>query len=291
VGGGISKIYVYKDGSGLAYTWTDGKDWKRVVVASAGYVTTALLGAFFLLMRRTRRGPTAGLLAIGCVMLLSCALYVRNAFGIGATLLIGIFLLLAGWQLPERIILYLYCFLAATCSFNALDAINDLMNMNPGEAYVNGQESSTDAHTVSDIWGMTYQFWALIWLIFGLIMSTIGLLLPFNGLTYLKNQNEQRKQRRQAEKTAFAAGGSATTAAFSSQVPYGVAPSIPAAAVATTSYSSQVPFGVAPSAPAAAVVVTPKTVEPEKPKKKNGFFGLGRGRKKEQKAANVVQLY
>lgn len=231
LGGGITKIYIYKDGSGLAYSWTDGQNWKRGMVASAGYVVTTLLGAFFLLFRRTRRGPTAGLLVIGCTMLLSCALYVRNAFGVVSTLLIGISLLLAGWQMPERIILYLYCFLAATCSFNALDSINDLMDMQPGEAYVNGQQSSTDAHTVADLWGLTYQIWALIWLIFGFVMSAIGLLLPFNGVTYLMNQNQQRKQQKQAE-LAFTGGGGGTATTtmtpFSSQVPYAVAPSAPA---------------------------------------------------------------
>ncbi|CAB9504224.1 expressed unknown protein [Seminavis robusta] len=193
VGGGVRKLMVYKDGSGLAYTWTTGEDWKRAFVASAGYTGTALIGGFLLLWRRTRRGPTVGLIVIGCAMLLSCAMYVRNAFGVAATLSIGIVLLLFGWKLPAQGVLYMYCFLAATCSFNALDAINDLMDIQEGEAYVNGQQTSTDAHTVADLIGMTYGFWAVLWLIFGLFMSAVGLLLPFNGVTYQKNKKAMRK--------------------------------------------------------------------------------------------------
>lgn len=192
-GGGINKLYVYKDGSGLCYTWTTGEDWKRAFVASAGYNGTAVLGALLLLFRRTLRGPTTGLIGIGCAMLLSCALYVRNAFGVVSVLCIGTVVILCGWKLPAKWILYLYCFLAAACSFNALDAINDLLDIQPGEAYVNGQATSTDAHSVADRIGGTYKFWAVLWLIFGLFMSAIGLLLPFNGVTYAKNKREMRK--------------------------------------------------------------------------------------------------
>lgn len=32
-GGGVKELYVYKDGSGLAYTYTSGENWKRAFVA------------------------------------------------------------------------------------------------------------------------------------------------------------------------------------------------------------------------------------------------------------------
>jgi Peptidase M50B-like len=198
VRGGIQKLYVYKDGSGLCYTWTTGQDWKRAFVASAGYTGTAVIGALFLLFRRTLRGPTVGLIGMGLAMLLSCALYVRNTFGLVAVGLIGVAIIVGGWKLPAKWVLYLYCFLAATCSFNALNSINDLMDMQPGQAYVNGQSTSTDAHTVADLIGFTYGFWALIWLVFGLVMSAIGFLLPFDGLTYAKNKKQMRKAEQSA---------------------------------------------------------------------------------------------
>lgn len=201
VGGGVNKLYVYKDGSGLAYTWTTGEDWKRGVVSSAGYTGTAVIGAFMLLWRRTRRGPTVGLIGMGLAMLLSALLVVRNLFGLVAVTCIGVVLVLGGWKLPAKQVLYLYCFVAATCSFNALDSINDLLDMQPGEAYVNGQSSSTDAHTVADLWGVTYGFWASVWLIFGLFMSAIGLLFPFDGITYAKERKQQTKEKANSTKS------------------------------------------------------------------------------------------
>lgn len=43
VGGGIQKILVYPDTSGLAWTYTDGSNFKRGFVASGGYTGTAVL--------------------------------------------------------------------------------------------------------------------------------------------------------------------------------------------------------------------------------------------------------
>ena len=82
VGGGIQKLLIYPDTSGLAWTYTDGSAWSRSVVASAGYTGTAVLGMILLLFRRTHRGPTYGIIAIDIVILLSCMLYVRNTFGL-----------------------------------------------------------------------------------------------------------------------------------------------------------------------------------------------------------------
>jgi hypothetical protein len=74
VGGQIASLHIYADGSGLAFTCTSGEAWKRVFVASAGYAGTALVGGILLLFRRTRVGPTIGIIGIAGFLLLSCGL-------------------------------------------------------------------------------------------------------------------------------------------------------------------------------------------------------------------------
>ena len=126
VGGGVKELFIYQDGSGLAWTWTDGTDWKQAIVSSAGYVGTALLGCILLLFRRTRRGPTVGSIGLGVAMLLSCALCVRNSFGIGIVATMGIVIIVLAWQLRAKLVSYLYSFLSATCAFNAINSIHEL---------------------------------------------------------------------------------------------------------------------------------------------------------------------
>ena len=111
VGGGIQKLLIYQDTSGLAYTYTSGSSFKRGFVASAGYTGTAFLGMILLLFRRTHRGPTAGVLTIGVTILLSCLMYVRNLFGLIFLPIMGAGLILCAWKLKAVHIEYLYSFL------------------------------------------------------------------------------------------------------------------------------------------------------------------------------------
>jgi len=189
-GGGIKELFVYKDGSGLAYTYTSGENWKRAFVASGGYTGTALLGGLLLLFRRTRRGPTIGLLGLAFFILLSVALYVRNGFAIGILIAMAVVIILCAWKLKARFVAYLYSFLAATCSFNAITSIKHLFA--PGQGYVNGEPVYSDAHTVAEYAGGTYVMWATIWMVFAVIMSTIGLVFAVDGHTYKKGQEQMR---------------------------------------------------------------------------------------------------
>ena len=126
VGGGISKLLIYPDTSGLAWTYTSGSSFERGFVASAGYTGTAVLGMILLLFRRTHRGPTIGTIGIGLLIILSCLLYVRNLFGLVYLPIFAIILIVCAWKLSAKHVGYLYSFLAATCSFNAVDNISEL---------------------------------------------------------------------------------------------------------------------------------------------------------------------
>jgi len=185
VGGGISKLLIYPDTSGLAWTVTNGSSFSRGIVASAGYTGTAVLGMVLLLFRRTYRGPTVGTISIGVLMLLSCLLYVRNTFALVFLPVMAISFILCAWKLKAKHLTYLYSFLAATCSFNALDNIWELYGP---VGYVNGEEVTSDAHAVAEYWGGTYATWATWWLLFSLACSAIGLLFAFDGTTYKQGQ-------------------------------------------------------------------------------------------------------
>uniref|UniRef100_A0A7S2ES01 Uncharacterized protein n=1 Tax=Trieres chinensis TaxID=1514140 RepID=A0A7S2ES01_TRICV len=176
VGGSVTKIYVYKDGSGLAYTrMSTGNLYtmKRAFVAGAGYSGTALVGGVLLLFRRTRRGPRRGVAGFGLAMLITCALWVRNPFAIVVLSVFGFVLGLCSWFLPANRVGELYSFLAATCCLNAVDSIWGLFH---DADFVNGEDVSTDAETVSDVLFWPYWFWAGLWFVFAVAMLFVGLL-------------------------------------------------------------------------------------------------------------------
>lgn len=127
---------------------------------------------------------------MGCCILLSVAMWVRNGFAIGILIAMAVVIMLLAWKLQARFVAYLYSFLAATCSFNAITSIKHLFA--PGQGYVNGEPVYSDAHTVAEYAGGTYIMWATIWMIFAVIMSTIGLVFALDGQTYKQGQKQQQ---------------------------------------------------------------------------------------------------
>jgi len=241
-GGGIEKIFIYPDTSGLAYTYTDGSDFNRGFVASAGYTGTAVLGMTLLLFRRTYRGPTYGTIAIGVAILLSCVLYVRNTFALVFLPIMAIALMFCAWKLKAKYVGYLYSFLAATCSFNAIDNISELFG---SVGYVNGEEATSDAHAVAMYWGGSNILWATFWFMFALVCSAVGLLLVFDGVTY-KKELKSRDMECPSENPAYTAATIADKPRGDTIIP--TAPNYPAY-IATTTADQPRGKTVIPNAP------------------------------------------
>lgn len=177
VGGAIQKILLYPDGSGLAYTYTMGTK-SQGFVASAGYQGTAAVGCFFLLFRRTKRGPRAGMMALGIFMILTVILWIRSVFGILIVSGMSVLFCLAAWKLPTGRIRDLYTSIAVTTVLNAITSVQALYGSN---FVVNGQASSTDAHTMAEIVGGSRILWATIWLLLAIVLTLVGLVFAIPG--------------------------------------------------------------------------------------------------------------
>ena len=47
--------------------------------------------------------------------------------------------------------------------------------------YVNGEEMSSDAHTMADVVGGSYLVWAILWFILSILMTILGILFAIPG--------------------------------------------------------------------------------------------------------------
>mmetsp|Transcript_3283 Transcript_3283/g.9107 ORF Transcript_3283/g.9107 Transcript_3283/m.9107 type:complete len:361 (-) Transcript_3283:150-1232(-) len=177
LGGEISKLQIFPDTSGLAYTAIPSYD-RRGFVASAGYQGTAIIGFLLLVFRRTKRGPRTGTMIIALTMILTCILYIRNAFGLAFLSGMGIVLLGLAVLLPSSHIRNLYTVLAVTCSMNAITSVHDLFGSNH---VVNGQASETDAHTMAEVKGGSYVMWAILWLVLACVLTLLGIVFAIPG--------------------------------------------------------------------------------------------------------------
>ncbi len=167
LGGSIETIKVFSDGSGLAYTVRPVGRISTAIVASAGYVGTAVIGAGMLLARNRKRAGTVGLAILGGAMLLSTVLWVRNLFGLVSVPVLGV-ALIASTRASAEWAGRLYTFLAVTCCLNAITSIRVLFGSN---LVVAGKPAgASDAQTVADALFLPAPVWAASWMLLAFIL-------------------------------------------------------------------------------------------------------------------------
>jgi hypothetical protein len=167
-------LNIYPDGSGLANTIIpSGGAFQSAWVASAGYQGTAVLGGIMLMLRRNNSfGVRAGTCGAGIAMLVTCILFVRNAFGLSMLAVMGILLFVAGWKLPSFWVGELYTLLAATTCLNAISSIRILFFVT--ESSIGGVVRSSDAIAMQSITKIHAWIWASTWLVLAFWMTAMG---------------------------------------------------------------------------------------------------------------------
>lgn len=176
MGGSISKLEIFPDGSGLAHVSINSE--RGWFISSAGYQGTAIFGFLLLIFRRTKRGPRSGTMILACMMLISCILWIRNIFGFAFIFCMGLLLVGLAIALPSTHIRNLYTSLAILTSMNSITHVKVLFG---SQMFVNGEPSSSDAHSMADAVGGSYLLWATIWLILSIALTIMGILFAIPG--------------------------------------------------------------------------------------------------------------
>jgi hypothetical protein len=163
-GGALQRFVVNPDLSGMA--WSAGGI--RWIVSSAGYIGSAVFGAMLVLASRVL--PARGvLLFLGVSLLLVCALYVRNLFGMASGLLLGAALVVAAMYLRRGWSESLLLVLAVQSMLEGFGSLLDLFHLSRGAGV------HTDAHTLAQLSGLPAPLWAVMWGVFSAVV-TLGIL-------------------------------------------------------------------------------------------------------------------
>lgn len=172
-GAGFDHLEIFRDTSGIAYARHGVGRTARALIASAGYMGTASIGALLLVLGQTRRAARGVLLGLAMAMATSALLWVQNDFGLlavstGATActLVAIF--------PgARLATLLVNFVAAQSCINAVLDIRVLFRPN---LVINGQSmGGSDAHNMAMASFGPPWFWAGVWMAWSFAMFYLAL--------------------------------------------------------------------------------------------------------------------
>lgn len=168
-GGHFERFTVSPDLSGLA--WSSGGI--RFVIASAGYVGSAVFGGVLILLAARGLAARTLLVALGVLFGLTCLLFVRNLFGIATGLAIAAALVVAGRRLrpPWSDVLLLVLALQLV-----LDGFNSLFTVLRLSTATTVQ---TDALSMAQATGVPAVVWAVLWTVLSLAMLFVTLRLAY----------------------------------------------------------------------------------------------------------------
>ena len=168
-GGEFLRFAVHADLSGLA--WSRGGT--RWVVASAGYVGSALWGGVLLVLAARDVSPRLLLYAMSAALLSLSLLLVGNVFGLLAATLLSSALFFAGRYLSVGASLWWLRLLAVMLTFDSVGSLFDLLwsSGNGG--------ATTDAHLMAQATGVPAIIWSLLWSAVSLCVIGVSFVAAF----------------------------------------------------------------------------------------------------------------
>lgn len=186
VGGSFTKLEIFNNGSGLAYSTYLESDFyfnKNIalgLVSAAGLFGPPIIGSVLILMSKTYKRSKIMLYILSIVMLISVAIWVRTTIGIVVILLLGALILYIAVKGNETLQQLIVQFLGVIACIDTYKQINYLYT----KSFVsNGIEKLSDTGSMAERIGFTYNFWATVILVLSFSMLIYSL--------YLRNRVKQ----------------------------------------------------------------------------------------------------
>lgn len=175
-GGEFHRVYIHLGRDGLALV----RGGSMLLVASAGYLGSALFGAALLFMVASALADRTLLVLLGGALLLLSLIFVRNLFGVVAGLLLAAALVAAGLYMPERYVTWLLAFLAIQTALSALDNVVVLMRIS-----LRGRSTAfpSDAQVLAQHTGIPAIMWALLWCLMALGLIVVAVTLAYRNVS------------------------------------------------------------------------------------------------------------
>lgn len=176
-GAGFDSLHIYDDTSGIAYAVSGTGATGRAVIASAGYMGAALVGAALLYFAQGSRSCRVALGLMAAAMALSAVVWIENDFGLWVGYTGAAAFAVAAIALPERWASWALSFVAAQACINAVLDIRVLFRP---QLVINGEAvRASDAHKMAEATAGSPTLWATIWLLWSFLLFFLALRLIY----------------------------------------------------------------------------------------------------------------
>jgi len=172
VGGRVTSIAIEPDSSGLTQSFVPASRAARGLVASSGYLGAAVVGCLLMAATRVEKWAHLILLSLGACLLLTLALWIRNAFGVGVVLAWGVALVALARRGNGNAPRFLLSLLAIQVALTSVYDIRVLFLIDRGRS---------DAATMARLFLLPSWVWATAWMLMSVAMLGATLWLTRGG--------------------------------------------------------------------------------------------------------------
>ncbi len=174
-GGEFHRFYIHPGRDGQALV----SGGSLLLVASAGYIGSALFGAALLFLVASALADRTLLMLLGGALLVLSLVFVRNLFGFVAGLVLAAAMIAAGLYMPESYITWLLTFLAIQTALSALDSVVILARIS-----LHGRATAfpSDAQVLAQHTRIPAIMWALLWCLISLGLIVVAVTLAYRGM-------------------------------------------------------------------------------------------------------------
>jgi hypothetical protein len=156
----VRSIVIQPDTSGLTQSLVPANRLAQGIVSSAGYLGAAAVGCVLMAATRVPRWAHAILLGIGACLVGTLVIWIRNAFGAVAVLVLGIALIALARKGMADAVRFVLGLLAVQVALNAVFDIRVLFLA----------DGSSDAATMARLFLLPAWVWATAWMLMSLVM-------------------------------------------------------------------------------------------------------------------------
>lgn len=171
-GSDFDQLLLHADGSGMAVWRGNPGRLVTALIAAGGLAGPTVAGTALLLVSRKPRFARTVLASLAVLLVLSVALWSRNAFGVAFLLAVAATLGIAARMLPNAGAAFLLHFIAATL---CLSWFNHLGYLFSAQAIVNGVAMPSDSSVIAQALWLPYWFWGGVVALFSLVVAGWGI--------------------------------------------------------------------------------------------------------------------
>mgnify|MGYP006284652243 CR=1 FL=1 len=156
VGGDFQHLELYANLGGVAFSSRPATLLAPALIAAGGLLGPAIAGGIVILLGSNTKTARWVMDVLGVLLLVSAALYVRNGFGLVATIGLGAGALAIGRYAGETVEIAVTQFVGIRFCLESLSDFDYMFTKQFGRG---GQVMNSDTQAIAEQLGMTYWFW------------------------------------------------------------------------------------------------------------------------------------